>query len=487
MFTDKKEMGQPMKEEKQKNKRCIIYIVLILILLVIPFAGMSFWATDSTTENRELAEWPSLTEDGTVNLSYLEDVGTCLEDHLAFRSQMLTANALIWGAGFRTSTTDQVIVGKGDWLYYGGTLDDYTGEDLLSDRELRAVVHNLSLMQDYVEEQGSEFVLVIAPNKNTLYNDFMPYYYSEGETNNLENLVPLLADAGIQYVDLVEAFSAQEEVLYFHRDTHWNNAGALLVFSTVMDQIGKEHETYRNVPYEIRTDHIGDIDELLYPLAAQAEDNVYYDIVRGYQYVNEVEDDMDSWIETENTDRQGVLLMYRDSFGESLLPFFADEYNMAYFSRLVPYDLCNVDDYHPDTVIVERTERKIAAFATEIPMMEGPVTENLSAPERETETTLTAEMDGSWLILRGLIDEACMGDNTDIYVAVSDSNRTQTVTYETFYTLTNSGGGNGYWLYVKQSSLPSDEIHVNIIVSDGSQRWIVKTEDISLEALSSDS
>ena len=69
--------------------------------------------------------------------------------------------------------------------------------------------------------------------------------------------------------------------------------------------------------------------------------------------------------------------MYRDSFGESILPFFADEYQKAYFSRLVPYNMENLLQYRPDTVVVERVERQIAAFATEIPIMEGPRVENI--------------------------------------------------------------------------------------------------------------
>lgn len=463
-----------------KKKYYMLYITIVLLILLIPFAGMSFWATDSAAENRELSEWPELAGEDGWNVEFLSELGAYFEDHLAFRPQMLTVNACVWGKTVKSSTTDQVVIGREGWLYFGGTLDDYTGRDLLSERELYDVVHNLSLMRDYVEQNGGRFLLMIAPNKNTLYDEYMPYYYQEGDTSNLERLQPLLEDAGIAYVDLVSAFEKEEKELYYKRDTHWNNEGAKLAYHTAMEQLGKSHETYLNVPIQIRKDHIGDIDELLYPLAAEEEEAPYYDRTWDYQYVNEVEDHMDAWIETADGRKEGTLLMFRDSFGESLLPFFADEYQNAYFSRLVPYNMENVGQYQPDTVIVERTERKIAAFATEIPIMEGPVARQEPSLEIETNTTLDTRQDGSYLVISGKIDPEYMEDDTQIYVSVSDESRTQTTTYQAFYTLTTDGDGNGYLAYIKKESLPSNQVHINVIIQSGQNSWIVQSKDIEI-------
>lgn len=460
-----------------KKRSYLIYIIIAFAVLLIPFAGMTFWPTNRTTENTVLSEWPSFIEDGKPNVNYLEEMGEYFEDHFAFRLQMLTANAYVWAKGLDTSTTDQVVAGEDDWLYFGGTMDDYTGRNQLSDRELNAIVHNLSMMRDYTEFCGGRLVVTVAPNKNTLYNSAMPYYYQKGETSNLERLVPLLEEEGIEYVDLTKAFQNEDEVLYFKRDSHWNNKGALLAYNTIMDTLGKEHDTYFDVPAITRKDHIGDIDEILYPLAAEPEENIYYNKDWGFEYVNDVTDNMDDWIETSNPDKEGTLLMYRDSFGESILPFFADEYNKAYFSRLVPYNMENLLQYEPDTVIVERVERQIAAFATEIPVMEGPRVQNIRPLEKETDTTLKTEQNGSYLVISGAVDQECIDEDTEIYVAVSSEDRSRITTYEAFWTLTNSGDGNGYQLYLRRDSLPSDTVHIDVITSDGSEQWIVGSDD----------
>lgn len=464
-----------------KKKGYLLYIIIVFAILLVPFLGMSFWATDRTTENTTLSEWPAFVKDGEPNINYLEDMGNYFEDHFAFRLQMLTANAMIWSKGFDTSTTDQVVTGKDDWLYFSGTMDDYTGRDLLSDRELKAIVHNLSLMDSYVEFCGGRLLVTVAPNKNTLYNSAMPYYYQKGETSNLERLVPLLEEAGIEYVDLTEAFQNEDEVLYFKRDSHWNNKGALLAYNTIMDAMGREHETYANVPTVTEKDHIGDIDEILYPLAAEPEENIYYSKDWGFDYVNDVTDNMDEWIETVNPDKDGTLLMYRDSFGESILPFFADEYNKAYFSRLVPYNMENLIQYKPDTVIVERVERQIDALATEIPVMESPKVENIRPLEIKTDTSLKTEQNGSYLVISGTVDQKYVNEDTQIYVAVSSEDRSRISTYDAFYTLTNSGDGNGYQIYLRDTSLPSEKIHIDVITSDQDGQWIVKSDDREIE------
>lgn len=464
-----------------KKKGYLLYIIIVFAILLVPFLGMSFWATDRTTENTTLSEWPAFVKDGKPNINYLEDMGDYFEDHFAFRLQMLTANALIWSKGFDTSTTDQVVTGKDDWLYFSGTMDDYTGRDLLSDRELKAIVHNLSLMDSYVDFCGGRLIVTVAPNKNTLYNSAMPYYYQKGETSNLERLVPLLEEAGIEYVDLTETFQNEDEVLYFKRDSHWNNKGALLAYNAVMDAMGREHETYANVPTVTEKDHIGDIDEILYPLAAEPEENIYYSKDWGFDYVNDVTDNMDEWIETVNPDEDGTLLMYRDSFGESILPFFADEYNKAYFSRLVPYNMENLIQYQPDTVIVERVERQIDAFATEIPVMESPKVENIRPLEIKTDTSLKTEQNGSYLVISGTVDQKYVNEDTQIYVAVSSEDRSRISTYDAFYTLTNSGDGNGYQIYLRDTSLPSEKIHIDVITSDQDGQWIVKSDDREIE------
>ena len=158
----------------------LIYIAAVLVLVLVPFAGMSVAATNETTENKELAAFPKLRTDGIWNPRFLGELGTYFEEHFAFRQELVAANALLRGRLLGVSASDQVLVGKDGWLYFTGTLDDYLGENQMSDKGLRNAVSNLSLMQQHIEERGSRFVLTIAPNKNSLYDGNMPSNYLRG-------------------------------------------------------------------------------------------------------------------------------------------------------------------------------------------------------------------------------------------------------------------------------------------------------------------
>lgn len=462
-----------------KHKKYLIFIIAVWAFLVFPFAGMLFWRSDETTENTELASFPSLKTEEGWNQEYLSEMGAYFEDHFALRQYWVTANALLRKNVIQSSATDQVVLGKNDWLYFSGTTADYQGTNLFSEREMNAILHNLKLIQNYVQQQGSAFYLMVPPNKNSLYDENMPYYYQKGDGSNLKMLTERFQQEGISYIDLYGAFQEKEEVLYFQRDSHWNNQGALLAYRNLMEQVGKDYETYLNVPFDVEKVHSGDLDEMLFPKAMQKEDDYFYDTASNFVYVNEVKDNMDSWIETENPDATGSILMYRDSFGESLLPFVAGEFERGYFSRLVPYNLLQVEQYQPDVVVIEKVERNLDDFITDMPIVECPQVKNMIAPQAQTNTEMTAEKAGSFLEIKGTLDEKYVQPDTQIYVSVRDENTMETKTYETFYAETEDGEANGFHLYLKGSSVPEGNIQLNVIAVNGSQPFIVCSKEIT--------
>lgn len=458
------------------KKQYFVYISIMILIMLVPFAGMSISQTTEETEKRELAVWPVLkTEDG-INVHYLSDVGNWFEDHMAFRREMITAYAFLTDKIANYSPTDQVIKGTEGWLYFGGSAEDYMSTNQLSERELNNIVHNICLLQNYVESKGITFVLMLAPNKNTLYDDNMPYYYLKTEDSNLERLQERLSEEGVNYVDLVEAFQSSEEKLYFKRDTHWNNKGALLVYNRVLDYAGKPHATYDNCGYEIIKEHEGDLDALLYPAGVTKEENYVYDMDYTYSYVNEVTDNMDDWIQTYNAEGQETLLMYRDSFGESLLPFFAQAYANGYFSRYVPYNMDDLEKYQPDMVIVEKVERQLDVFGTEVPVMEGSRVDMEAYGKgafsvEDTDTSINLKESGNYVLIGGTIDELYLTADSEIYVAVNGT------LYSPFYTLSNQGDGNGYRLYLKAETA-EDRLDISVFLKDGTSFTCVKNEKV---------
>ena len=443
----------------ENKKKYLIFLIVTTITLAIPFVAMPLAPTSEATEFAQLADPPVLWVEGEWNYNFMYDTGTYFEDHFAFRPYFLTVNAMIRGNVLGASGTQQVIYGRNGWLYFSETLNDFLGEELLSERELYAVVHNLRLMQDYVEGWGSHFTVMLVPNKNSLYPEHMPYYYWQGTVNNWSNLRPLLVEHGISFVDVFQVLEASEERTYFLRDTHWTNYGAMLGNRALMEFMGREYIDYTDVPFEVRRNHVGDLDEMLRPVAYILEDNIYFLDIMTYQHVTEVYDYMDHWIETFNPKKTGSVLMYRDSFGEYLLPFTANEFGAGYFSRYVPYNLSEVGFLRPDYVVLQRVERNIFEFANQAPIME-PIGVEPVEPSRwkvkEEMSSLGLINHGAWVEIRGIVDESLIETRSDIYVSL----RGQVIGHRqipTFYRLTPDGLGNGFQVFIRGDLLPEED------------------------------
>lgn len=432
----------------------LLYCGAFFALCLVPSAGMFFAGAGSSSENRNLAELPSLQRESGLNVEYLSELGDYFQEHFAFRNELVTANALINGKLLGTSTASGVIQGTDGWLYYTDSLADYLGTEPMSDRSLYNIAHTLAMMQKELEKNGINFLFTVAPNKNSLYDEYMPYYDRQkvSDEKNLLRLEHFLEEEGVSYTDLYALFSAEDEVLYHARDSHWNNRGAAMAAEALLTDLGKEHVSYTDAAYEVRTDFEGDLDKMLYPLAMTPEEEIYYTEPFSYEYVEEIGSTFDPRIHTKHEEKDGSLVMYRDSFGNALLPFLAEEYGAAYFSRGVPYQLMDVGTNAADTVIVERAERFLPDMAQSPPVMTAvPVTMPEDWTVNEAHVTdgaagLKVQAMGLQYQITGTILPEYLDTDTGIYVRVGDA-----VLYEAFLmdVVTETGTDDGgFCLYV---------------------------------------
>lgn len=365
--------------------KCKIYIALFLCICALPSAGLLFGGMEESMENRDTAQAPVLFTETGVNVAFLRDAGAWFEDHFAFRNEWVTGHALLMGKLFHVSSQESVITGKDGWLFYRDSLEDFQGAELLSERKLFHVAHSMAMIQRYAQENGIKFVFTIAPNKNSLYGEYMPYYYQafrSGESN-LGRLQKYLDSEGVNYVDLYGLLKNQAgRCLYHKRDSHWNNEGAALASDAVLSCLEKEHLSYAGRQYSIRKDFEGDLDKMLYPAAVTPEEEIYYDPTPQFAYVEEVESNFAPKIATVSSGG-GSLVMYRDSFGNALLPYMAEAYGDAYFSRGLPYHLSDLREHGADTLVIERAERFLPDMACEAPIMEAPAVDHAIPDDAE--------------------------------------------------------------------------------------------------------
>ena len=468
------------------KKGKLIYCILFFAICLCPSLGMLVTKQETSSENRQLSEFPSpKTEEGKINVEWLSQAGDYFQEHFAFRNELVTGNALLHGRLLETSTADGVIQGKNGWLYYKDSLDDYLGQDLLSDRILFNIAHMLSMTQQALEEKGVNFLFTIAPNKNSLYGDNMPYYdkLKVSDQTNRENLEGWLKTEKVAYADLYQALMEEDEVLYHARDSHWNNKGAALAADVLMDALGKDHDSYEGESYTVRRDYTGDLDTMLYPLASTADDEIYYDKETTYATVEEIQSNFDPRITTVNPVKEGSLVMYRDSFGNALLPYMADAYANAYFSRGIPYQLMDVETHSADTVIIERAERflpEMSQFPPVLTAKEISLTEDQELQESDGAVDVKIKPQGMTAQLSGRIKEGLLDTDSRIYLKVNGS------VYEAFpmdVKVEENLDDNGFCLYLPSELVAADGNDVEILIEKDNKIYNIYQNNIKEDSI----
>ena len=444
------------------TKRFTIYIVVVFAILLLPSAGLLFAGpSDSTgSEKRELAELPAtVDEDGNLNLAYLSGLGDWFEDHFAGRTAWVTVNALLRQATVGSTYGDEVIVGKDGYLFYRGTLDDYFRRDTMTDRELFITAHNLKMMEDYSRARGAEFAFVIAANKNSLYPEYMPdnYIQGEGETN-AEALISYLRDAGVTYVDMHEKLRGLGEI-YYKRDSHWTQEGALHGYDAIMEAVGMpvfiDYEAVWNTEQ-----HSGDLDQMMLPEAYEAETAPRRMVHWSYTADGTPEDQT---LVTNNPDGSGTLMMYRDSFGIGLIPYLSETFQTCTYTQIWPCIMNDVDQTGANVVILEKVERNLIDLAIRPAIMRPPETETLPAPFRRTDSELELRPEGSLVQIHGSVQPDLVREDTLMYITLGEGE--DAVTYEAFLSTNSDRSGNDCYIYVGRSQLEQKPVLVQLTIS----------------------
>ncbi len=467
-----------------KNLGRIVFLALCMGLCLVPFVGMLLHPSDVMTENKELAKFPQLKEQGRFNVDFLQELGAYFEDHFALRPLLVTADARIQSGIFGVSNVDTVVCGKDGWLYYTATIDDFLGRDAMSEREAFNAACNLALVQRYVQKQGASFLFTVAPNKNSLYGAQMPDYLQKAEsgTRSMDLLLPQLTQQGVAYTDLFALFSAQQELLYLKRDSHWNRKGAVLVYDALLDALEIPHDSYEAVKAVRQKDAYGDLNKMLYPLGAEPEWEYEYQKEDTFSFVTETESVEDAWIETKNPQGEGSLLMFRDSFGNTLLPLMANTFAEGYFSRSTPMMLeRSMEQCQPQTVIVEKVERNIEEFAVNPPIVGAVETKLPQTTKRlETDTTLTiaeSENDPNYWKISGRLAEAVCEAEVRVLLLVTDGGEQSA--YEAFC-VSDEESDYGYCLYLKKESLVEQDVTIAVLCQNGEEKQVVYEQQIVL-------
>ena len=304
-------------------------------------------------------ERPALFADGKIN----DDFGSEYEEYFskafAYRGNIVG----IWSRARAAigDGNDQVIVGKDDFLFFADTIDCYIGNPM-SDEEISAAADALESLAAAADKRGAKFLFVPSPNKNHIYPEKMPSRFLRTAQTDLDRLLAELDKRGLEglYLDPRQTLlnAKSERLVYHRRDTHWNQDGALAVFTELSKRLELTTPEMSEITRTEPRDLAGDLDSLLFPSGKRYDLNPTYDLSEYYIFTSAYTSPMDMSISARGAG-QGKALIFRDSFANAMIPFLASSFAEIQFERANPYRIDLLNDFDADTVILILAERNI--------------------------------------------------------------------------------------------------------------------------------
>ncbi|MDW3225632.1 MAG: acyltransferase family protein [Paracoccaceae bacterium] len=136
--------------------------------------------------------------------------------------------------------------GQEGWLFLGNEFDKTVAKlKLAHPPNPDDIAREVRLFADLAEAAATTdtpVVLLIGPNKSTVYPEYLPYEIVPSEARYVTYFTEQLNTIpNLTVIDPVEDLLHAKEssgLLYFKTDTHWNDKGAFLVFSTMAERMG---------------------------------------------------------------------------------------------------------------------------------------------------------------------------------------------------------------------------------------------------------
>jgi hypothetical protein len=143
-----------------------------------------------------------------------------------------------------TAPVPRVIIGTQGWLYYTDGLDDNMGGSHYSDNDLAVMQKNVDHIQSLLQAQGIPLLVVLAPDKASVYPEYLPAYVQRisPETRSDQLVGYFREHASTPLLDLrlpLVAAKAQGQ-LYFRTDTHWTNLGGYFGWREIRTRLSAE-------------------------------------------------------------------------------------------------------------------------------------------------------------------------------------------------------------------------------------------------------
>jgi alginate O-acetyltransferase complex protein AlgJ len=242
----------PSMPARNTRARDLLLSLVLVLFIAAPLLGA--WTglapSPESGEFRTLARRPELKPTRASVNAFPAAYERYYNDHFGFRQALVRAHSRMKYRLFNESPLATVIKGREGWLFFAGPefapspsrpLDDFRRARPLTRREVTLWAHVREQRRAWLAARGIRYLLVLAPNKSTIYPDHMPAHIRrlEGVTPFDQVMAQVRAHTKVDVIDVRPVLLAQRarRLQYLKTDTHWNAWGAFLGYQAVAGRL----------------------------------------------------------------------------------------------------------------------------------------------------------------------------------------------------------------------------------------------------------
>lgn len=345
------------RERGQQLKLIIVFVgflaIYAIMFLFLPKREMS------DLERRQLADTPGFSAESLVSGQFGKDAETYMSDHFPGRSDLVGLYSK-WELLTGRNGQNGIYVGKNERLYTAPTVYNKT-----------VIERNCAVLTEFVEKAGMNAFYIVVPSVGSLDPDGLPVNHAPYRDEEILSMID-------EQLSGFTRISPELETSHFYRtDHHWTSQGAYQAYLSCADAFGFDpcpESSFRkeSVHYFYGTSYAkaglweitGDDLELWHSttdisveIQDDAGDPVYADDV----FFRDALDTMDKYnvyldgnhgrVRLTNPRGQGKLLVIKDSFAQTLVPFLAENYaqidmiDLRHFRRTAVSDFAAQEGY----------------------------------------------------------------------------------------------------------------------------------------------
>lgn len=332
------------------------------------------------SEIRKPAKLPALKLVINHPRQFIKEVELYYNDNFGFRTDLIKCYGMAKVLWLGESASPKVTVGKNGWFFLrtdgsNNEIDYYRSIAPFKSKELADWKRTLEQRNDWLASQGIHYLMIIAPNKTTIYPEFLPESLNRvRQESRLDQLIAYLrVNSDVKILDLRDPLRSAKvnNLIYARRDTHWNDLGAFVAYQQIIKSLATWYPNLKALPmsdFKLKVTY-GNADLInLLGLTGILKDEKIELIARTPRLARRVnpgiyKPDLQKNQQLFATELKDSSLpravMFHDSFTEQLSPFISEHFKRILYLRQDDFELQVIQQEHPDIVIQEMVERKL--------------------------------------------------------------------------------------------------------------------------------